>query len=61
MQKTKGLKFERHFTSDQLNVYNQFDYDLRQSVIKNPNGEYVIEMMHLSYIMMRLQPNLDLK
>lgn len=44
MQKNKGLKFERHFTSDQQPVYDQFQYDLRQSVIKNPNGEYVFKM-----------------
>jgi ribonucleoside-diphosphate reductase alpha chain len=44
MQKNRGMKFQRHFTNDEVNVLNQFEYDIRQSVIKNPNGEYVFKM-----------------
>ena len=39
-----GLKFKRHFTSARKSVYDLFDYDLRTSVIKNPNGDAVFEM-----------------
>jgi len=40
----QGLKFERHFTAGQTNVYEMFDYDYRTSVIRNPTGEVVFEM-----------------
>lgn len=40
----KGLKFKRHFTSARKSVYDQFEYDIRTSVIKNPNGDAVFEM-----------------
>ncbi|HEX7904754.1 MAG TPA: adenosylcobalamin-dependent ribonucleoside-diphosphate reductase, partial [Chitinophagaceae bacterium] len=32
------------FTREDLNVYEQFEYDYRTSVIRNPNGEVVFEM-----------------
>ncbi|MBI3233088.1 MAG: adenosylcobalamin-dependent ribonucleoside-diphosphate reductase, partial [Bacteroidetes bacterium] len=34
-------------TSDHLNVYTQFEDDLRQSVIKNPSGDYVFNMEYV--------------
>eukprot|EP00213_Chloropicon_mariensis_P000447 CAMPEP_0197481922 /NCGR_PEP_ID=MMETSP1309-20131121/50566_1 /TAXON_ID=464262 /ORGANISM="Genus nov. species nov., Strain RCC998" /LENGTH=719 /DNA_ID=CAMNT_0043024305 /DNA_START=15 /DNA_END=2170 /DNA_ORIENTATION=+ len=40
----KGLKFKRHFTSARKSVYDLFEYDIRTSVIKNPNGDSVFEM-----------------
>lgn len=46
-KKTKqptGLQFERYYTQENLSVYDQFQYDIRTSVIKNPNGEIVFEM-----------------
>lgn len=39
-----GLQFSRRFTRDDVNVYDQFEYDYRTSVIRNPNGEIVFEM-----------------
>ena len=41
---TGGLQFYRRFTKDDVNVYDQFEYDYRVSVIRNPNGEVVFEM-----------------
>ncbi|WP_290790331.1 vitamin B12-dependent ribonucleotide reductase [Flavihumibacter sp. UBA7668] len=41
---TKGLEFPRRFTRDDLSVFDQFEYDYRTSVIRNPNGEVVFEM-----------------
>src|SRR6201991_3543908 len=43
-QSEKGLKFGRRFTSDDVNVFDQFEYDYRTSVIRNPSGEVVFEM-----------------
>lgn len=45
-QKTasKGLPFSRRFTSDTVSVFDQFEYDYRSSVIRNPSGEVVFEM-----------------
>lgn len=40
----KGLRFKRHFTKDGVSPYDLFDYELRSSVIKNPNGDKVFEM-----------------
>ena len=40
----KGLQFSRLFTKDEVSPYDMFDYDYRDSVIKNPNGEKVFEM-----------------
>ncbi|HQR92959.1 MAG: ribonucleoside-diphosphate reductase, adenosylcobalamin-dependent [Bacteroidetes bacterium 24-39-8] len=42
--KAKGLQFTRKFTKDGVTPYDMFDYDYRDSVIKNPNGEKVFEM-----------------
>ncbi len=41
---TKGLKFQRKYTRDDVNVFDQFEYDYRISVIRNPSGEKVFEM-----------------
>ncbi len=40
----KGLKFHRHFTADGKSPYDLFNYELRSSVIKDPNGKTVFEM-----------------
>ncbi len=41
---TKGLKFQRKYTREDINVFDQFEYDYRTSVIRNPSGEVVFEM-----------------
>src|ERR1700753_586298 len=43
-QSVKGLQFSRRFTREDINVYDQFTYDYRTSVIRNPSGEVVFEM-----------------
>lgn len=40
----KGLQFNRYFTRDDKSVYDQFNYELRSSVIRNPAGDTVFEM-----------------
>lgn len=40
----KGLQFSRRFTKDGVSPYDMFEYDYRDSVIKNPTGEKVFEM-----------------
>jgi ribonucleoside-diphosphate reductase alpha chain len=40
----KGLQFSRRYTKDGINVFDQFEYDYRTSVIRNPSGEVVFEM-----------------
>src|SRR5882757_8622502 len=42
-----GLQFRRRFTKDDINVFDQFEYDYRTSVIRNPNGEIVFEMSNV--------------
>ncbi|NSL89021.1 vitamin B12-dependent ribonucleotide reductase [Chitinophaga sp. Mgbs1] len=39
-----GLSFSRHFTKEGVSPYDQFEYDLRSSVIRNPGGDIVFEM-----------------
>ncbi len=41
---TKGLKFARRFTKEGTSPFDLFEYDYRDSVIKNPSGEKVFEM-----------------
>lgn len=41
---TNGLQFSRRFTKDGVSPFDMFEYDYRDSVIKNPNGEKVFEM-----------------
>jgi ribonucleoside-diphosphate reductase alpha chain len=43
-QNTTGLTFSRKFTQDGTSPFNQFKYELRTSVIRNPNGEVVFEL-----------------
>src|SRR5437764_12603454 len=43
-QSANGLLFDRRYTSDDINVFDQFEYDYRSSVIRNPSGEVVFEM-----------------
>ena len=39
-----GLQFPRRFTKEDVNVFDQFEYDYRTSIIRNPSGEVVFEM-----------------
>lgn len=39
-----GLAFSRHFTQEGVSPYDQFPYELRSSVIRNPGGDVVFEM-----------------
>jgi ribonucleoside-diphosphate reductase alpha chain len=41
---SKGLSFKRHYTNDEVPVFDMFQYDYRSSIIRNPNGEKVFEM-----------------
>lgn len=47
MAKNTGLRFKRQFTTDDTSVYDQFEYDYRTSVIRNPNGEVIFEMKNV--------------
>jgi ribonucleoside-diphosphate reductase alpha chain len=41
---SKGLRIDRFFTRESVSPFDQFEYDYRTSVIKNPNGTKVFEM-----------------
>lgn len=43
-KQSKGLQFSRRFTREGVSVFDQFEYDYRTSVIRNPSGEVVFEM-----------------
>jgi ribonucleoside-diphosphate reductase alpha chain len=43
-KQSKGLQFNRRFTREGISVFDQFEYDYRTSVIRNPSGEVVFEM-----------------
>jgi len=43
-QPSNGLSFSRRFTKEAVSVFDQFQYDYRTSVIRNPSGEVVFEM-----------------
>ncbi len=43
-QSNKGLQFSRRYTREGVSVFDQFEYDYRTSVIRNPSGEVVFEM-----------------
>lgn len=43
-QSAKGLQFSRRFTKEDISVFDQFGYDYRTSIIRNPSGEVVFEM-----------------
>jgi ribonucleoside-diphosphate reductase alpha chain len=40
----KGLQFSRRFTQEGVSVFDQFEYDYRTSIIRNPSGEVVFEL-----------------
>src|SRR6201986_2787687 len=40
----KGLKLDRYFSKEGVNVYDLFKYENRSSVIRNPSGDAVFEM-----------------
>jgi ribonucleoside-diphosphate reductase alpha chain len=46
-QSANGLQFSRRFTHDDIQVFDQFEYDYRSSVIRNPSGEIVFEMTNV--------------
>ena len=46
-ESAKGLKFGRRFTKEGVSVFDQFQYDYRTSVIRNPSGEVVFEMTNV--------------
>ncbi len=39
-----GLTFKRVYTKDTISPFDQFTYELRSSIIRNPSGEIVFEM-----------------
>lgn len=39
-----GLRFQRYFSKEGVNVYDLFTYEKRSSVIRNPAGDAVFEM-----------------
>ena len=43
----KGLKFTRYFTEDTVSPFDQFAYEKRSSVIRNPQGDAVFEMQNV--------------
>ncbi len=45
--RSAGLKFHRRYTREDVSVFDQFEYDYRTSVIKNPSGEKVFEMTNV--------------
>ena len=46
-QTPQGLQFSRRYTRDGVSVFDQFEYDYRTSVIRNPSGEIVFEMTNV--------------
>jgi len=46
-QPVSGLQFRRQYTKEGVSVFDQFEYDFRSSVIRNPNGEVVFEMTNV--------------
>ncbi len=44
VKKNGGLAFARHFTREGVSPFDQFEFDLRTSVIRNPGGDVVFEM-----------------
>lgn len=44
VNKGKGLKIDRYFSKEGINVYDLFKYEKRSSVIRNPSGDAVFEM-----------------
>ena len=46
-QSDNGLQYSRRFTREGISVFDQFEYDYRTSVIRNPSGEIVFEMTNV--------------
>src|SRR5450755_3243340 len=46
-QSANGLLFSRRYTRDDIKVFGQFEFDYRNSVIRNPSGEIVFEMTNV--------------
>ena len=44
---TNGMTFSRKYTKEGTPVFEQFEYDYRTSVIRNPSGEVVFEMTNV--------------
>src|SRR3982750_3758874 len=44
VQTNLGLKFQRRFSKEGVVPFDQFEYDYRTSIIRNPSGEVVFEM-----------------
>jgi len=42
-----GLKFSRVFTKEGMSPFDLFEYELRSSIIKEPNGSIVFEMKNV--------------
>ncbi len=40
----KGLAIQRRYTAANTDVYKQFEYELRSSIIRNPSGEEIFRM-----------------
>ena len=57
-QSANGLLFDRRYTRDDINVFDQFEYDYRSSVIRNPSGEIVFEMNKCGSSQ-RMEPDCD--
>ena len=43
----KGLKFSRHFTHEDISPFDQFEYEDRASVIREPTGKIIFEMQEV--------------
>jgi ribonucleoside-diphosphate reductase alpha chain len=43
-EEKKGLKIKRLFTKEGKSPFDQYDYELRSSIIRNPSGDVVFEM-----------------
>ncbi len=42
-----GLKFDRYFTKEGVSPFDQYEYELRSSVIRNTTGDAVFEMYNV--------------
>jgi len=40
----KGMHFARHYTKEGVSPFDMFEYELRSSVIREPNGKVIFEM-----------------
>lgn len=45
--KRKGLQVSRYFTESTVSPFDQFNYESRKSVIRNPKGDIVYQMDHV--------------